>query len=344
MIQLSATTEKFQLTPGTAGSVDVEVTYTDRSGTTDTPGSQESTSAGAVAFDVLASPAASTARRVRYLNIRNKSTTVTSTYLLTKLNSSGPVTTEIFKTTLAPGEELVLSGTGVWFRFDANGAVVASNQPGRWLRTRRFTSGTSFVVSSDANGIYATIIGAGGGGAGNTSVAAAASAGGGGGSGGKGEKYWAVTPGATINYTLGTGGTGTSGAAGGNGGDSTITGPDAVVVTAKGGLGAPLATALTTPSVYRGGDGGALGTNGDFNKGGNPGAPGIISVVAGPVGVSGNGGSNIFGDGGYGLAAVGAGAVGGGNGAGGSGGLTGASVARAGGAGSGGILVVEEYS
>jgi hypothetical protein len=343
MIQLN-TTSKLQLTPGTAGSVDVTVTFTDRSGTTDTPDSQESTSAAATAFDILAVAPASSVRRVRYLNIRNKSTTVTSTFLLTKVNSSGPVTTEIFKTTLAPGEELVLSGNGVWFRFDANGAVVASNQPGRYLRTRRFVAGTSFVVSSDCNGIFATIFGAGGGGAGCTSVAAAASAGGGGGSGARGEKWWAVTPGATINYTLGTGGTGTSGAAGGNGGSSTITGPDAVVVTTPGGLGAPLATALTTLSVYRGGDGGAIATNGDFNKGGNPGAPGIVVVVATPVGVSGNGGSCIAGDGGYGLNAVGNGAAGGGNGAGGSGGLTGASAARAGGAGSGGILVVEEYS
>lgn len=342
MIQLN-TTSKLQLTPGTAGSVDVTTTFTDRSGTTDTPDSQEATSAAATAFDILAAPGTGV-RRVRWLSIRNKSTTVTSTFLLTKVNSSGPVTTEVFKTTLAPGEELVLAGNGVWFRFDVNGAVVASNQPGRYLRTRRFTSGTSFVVSSDCNAIYCTIIGGGGGGGGCSSVAAAAAGAGGGGSGAKGEKMWAVTPGVTINYTLGAGGTGNSGAAGGNGGNSTVTGPDAVVVTAPGGVGGPLAVAVTTLSANRGGDGGAIATNGDFNKGGNPGAPGVVVVVAGPVGVSGNGGSNIYGDGGYGLAAAGAGNAGGGNGAGGSGGLTGATAARAGGVGTGGILVVEEYS
>jgi hypothetical protein len=343
VIQLSATTEKLQITPGTTGGdADVDVTFTDRSGTTDTPGSQSTqTINGAVAVDILAAPAASTFRRVRMITVRNTSATITSTYLITKQNSVGPTTTEIMKTPLAPGEELVLSGTGVWFVYDVNGAVKSSNQPGRWLRTRRFTSGTSFVVSSDANAIFTMVVGGGGGGGGCSSVASAAAAAGGGGSGGRAEKYWAVTPGATINYTIGAGGTGTSGAAGGNGGDTTITGPDAVVVTAKGGLGAPLATALTTLSAKLGG---AIATNGDFNKGGNPGAPGVVVVVAGPVGVSGNGGSGVYGDGALGLAVAGAGAAGGGNGAGGSGGLTGASAARAGGAGSGGILIVEEYS
>jgi hypothetical protein len=338
-------TQKLQVTPGTTGgNLQTTVTYTDRSGTTDTPGSKESVATATAAVDIMVAPAASTERRVRMINARNASTTITSTYLITKVDSTGPVTTEVFKTSLAPGEELVLTGTGVWFVYDANGAVRASNGAGRYLRTRRFTSGTSFVVSSDCNAIYCTIMGGGGGGGGCTSVAAAAAAGGGGGSGAKAEKFWAVTPGATINYTIGAGGTGTSGAAGGNGGNSTVTGPDAVVVTAPGGVGAPLATAVTTLSTNRGGDGGAAATNGDLNKGGAPGAPGIVVVVATPVGVSGNGGSNVYGDGGYGLNAVGAGNAGGGNGAGGSGGLTGASAARAGGAGSGGILVVEEYS
>lgn len=346
MLQLSSTTEKLQITPGTTGGdLDVTVTYTDKVGTTETPGSQETTAIGGTsALDILAAPS-SGVRRVRFLSARNTHATVSSSYLITKVNSSGPVTTEVAKPqTLAPGEMLVLSGSGVWFVFDANMAVKSSNQAGRYLRTRRFVSGTSFVISSDCNKFKATIVGGGGGGGGCTSVASAAAAAGGGGSGAKAEKVWDVTPGATINYTLGAGGTGTSGAAGGNGGASTITGPDAVVVTAPGGLGAPLATALTTLSTKVGGDGGAISTNGDHNKGGNPGAPGVIVIVAGPNGVSGNGGSGMFGDGGLGLAAVGAGAVGGGNGAGGSGGLTGASAARAGGAGSGGILVVEEYT
>jgi hypothetical protein len=346
MLQLSGSTQKLQVTPGTTGGdLDVTATYTDRSGTTDTPDSQETTAiGGTTAVDILNAPGGSDKRRVRWLSLRNTSATVTSSYLITKQNSTGPVTTEVFKTTLAPGEELLLSGNGVWFVYDVNGAVKASNQPGRFLRTRRFTSGTSFVVSSDCNMIRVIVIGGGGGGGGCSSVAAAAAAAGGGGSGARADKIWAVTPGATINYTIGAGGVGNSGAAGSNGGNTTITGPDAVVVTAPGGLGAPLATALTTLSTKLGGDGGGVATNGDFNKGGNPGAPGIIAIVSGPNGVSGNGGSGLYGDGGIGIAAVGNGVAGGGNGGGGSGGLTGASVARTGGAGSSGIIVVEEYS
>jgi hypothetical protein len=325
--------------------LDTTVTYTDRSGTTDSPDSEDhQTIGGTTAVDILGVPGASTKRRVRWISLRNTSTTVTSSYLIQKLKTTGSVITEVFKTTLLPGEELVLGGNGIWFRFDANGAVVASNQPGRFLRTRRFTSGTSFVVSSDCNMIRVIAIGGGGGGGGCSSVASAAAAAGGGGSGSRADKIWSVTPGATINYTIGGGGAGNSGAAGSNGGATTITGPDAVLVTAPGGLGAPLATALTTLSAKLGGDGGGVATNGDFNKGGNPGAPGVVVVVAGPVGVSGNGGSGLYGDGGIGVAVAGNGVAGGGNGGGGSGGLTGASAVRTGGAGSGGIIIVEEYS
>jgi hypothetical protein len=278
------------------------------------------------------------------LNIRNKSTTVTSTFLLRKVNSVGSVTTEIFKTTLAPGEELVLSGNGVWFRFDANGAVVASNQPGRYLRTRRFVAGTSFVVSSDANGFLR-----------RSSVLAV--------------EVLGVPPSRLLRRLAVAADRARKARSGGllrrarrstTRSERAAQGHPARRAATEAAPQSPDRTrsslqlradsALLSPpllrllSVYRGGDGGAIATNGDFNKGGNPGAPGIVVVVATPVGVSGNGGSCICGDGGYGLNAVGNGAAGGGNGAGGSGGLTGASVARAGGAGSGGILVVEEYS
>jgi hypothetical protein len=292
--------------------------------------------------DLCAVPGGTDVDTVEEISICNTHATNSTDVTVTHV---GGTTVRVFKVVgLAPGESILWTESGVLFVYGVDGAVKSSNQPGRWLRTRRFTSGTSFNTSSDCNRFAATVIGGGGGGAGCTSLASAAAAGGGGGSGAKAEKTWDCTPGATINYTIGAGGAGNSGAAGSNGGATTITGPDAVVVTAPGGIGAPVATAATTLTARAGGDGGALATNGDHNKGGNPGTYGVVLIVATPILASGSGASGLYGDGGLGLVAAGAGNAATGNGAGGGGSATGASTARAGGAGSGGIIVVEEYS
>jgi hypothetical protein len=347
VIQLSGTTEKLQITPGTTGGdLDVDVTYTDRSGTTDTPGTQPTnTIGGTTAVDILTLAAASTVRRVRWLSARNTSATVTSAYLITKV--VGAAVTELFKTTLGPGEELVLNGNGIWFVYASDGSVKASNQPGRLLRITRYAAAGSgnHVIGADCNNMYVTVVGGGAAGGGCTSVASAAGAGGGGGSGAKCERYWAnVAPSSSFPYTVGAAGVGASGAVGGNGAQSTFTGPGGVVMTAPGGTGGALGTAATTLTARQGGDGGALASNGDLNKGGNPGSPGIVVVPASAVGVGGNGGSGQFGDGGLGSTTAGNGAAATGNGAGGAGAFTGASAVRTGGNGSPGAVIVEEYS
>lgn len=348
MLQCS-TTQKLQFTPGTTGGdLAVSITYTDRSGTTDSPGQQDTTGTitGTAAVDVLAVPSAGV-RRVRWLNARNKSATITSTYLLTKVDSTGPTTYELIKVTLAPGEELMLSGTGVWFVYASDGSVKSSNQPGRLLRITRYAVAGSgnHVIGPDCNNMYVTVVGGGAGGGGCTSVASASGAGGGGGSGAKCERFWAnVAPSSSFAYTVGANGAGVSGAAGGNGSNSTFTGPGGVVLTAPGGVGGTLGTAATTLTARQGGDGGALATNGDINKGGNPGLPGIVLIPASAIGVGGNGGSGTFGDGGLGSTTAGNGAAGTGNGSGGAGAFTGASAVRTGGNGAPGIIIVEEYS
>lgn len=346
MLQLSATTEKLQITPGTTGGdVDVTATYTDRLGTTDTPGTAETNAiGGTTAVDILAAPAAATVRRVRWLSVRNTSATVTSTYLITKQNSTGPVTTEVFKTSLGPGEELVLAGNGVWFVYDINGAVKASNQGGRLLKTTVLTSGTTFTTGPSTQKILVTVVGGGGGGGGCSSLASAAAAAGGGGSGAKCQKLFDVTPNTNYTYAIGAAGAGVSNAAGTNGGASSFGPVGGVTLSAPGGLGAPLATAATTLTARAGGDGGATATGGDHNKGGNPGEAGVVLIVATPILASGNGGSALYGDGGLGLVAAANGNNATGNGAGGGGSATGASAVRTGGNGSAGVIIVEEYS
>jgi hypothetical protein len=230
-----------------------------------------------------------------------------------------------------------------WDVYDGSGRLQSSVGPGRYLRTRVFTSGTSFVTSADVSTIVCRLVGGGAGGGGCTSVASAAAAAGGGGGGSEAEKTFSTGPSATVNYVIGAAGNGVSGAAGANATATTVT-FGGVTVTAPGGTGGPVATATTALTARLGGAGGVLSTNGDVNGAGQAGAPGVILIVTGAIGVSGAGGSSMFGGGGNGIVAAGNGVNALGFGAGGGGALTGASAVRTGGNGTAGLLVVDEYT
>jgi hypothetical protein len=335
VISLNGTTEKIQIVPGTAGTIDAQADFVDLSGTTVTPGSNQiDGSVATTAVDLVASPAASTARRVKYLGIRNAHATVTTTMLVQKI-ATGALTIDLFKATLLPGWELVYNGA-TWFVYDNNGAVLTGPTAGRFLRSTLLTSGASFTTGVDTESIRIKMVGGGGGGGGCTSVAAAAAAAGGGGSGAYAEKTFDAIPNTAYAYAIGAAGAGVSGAGGNNGGNTTFTGP--------GGSGAPVATAATTLTARAGGAGGAVATNGDVNSTGSPGMYGVVLIVATPIVASGKGADSQFGSGGLGLVVVGAGNNATGFGGGGAGSATGASSARAGGNGSAGCIIVEEYT
>lgn len=341
MIQLDGTNEKIRATPGTTGTIDVHASWVDLSGTTVTPDSAEvSLTTGASVIDIVASPAASTQRRIKYLGFRNRSTTVTSTLMVEKIVAAA--VTELHKVTLLPGWSLVYNGA-TWFTYDNVGAVVAGPTAGRYLRTTVLTAGTTFATGVDTESIRIRMVGGGGGGGGCTSVASAAAAAGGGGSGAYAEKTFDVLPSTNYTYAIGTAGAGASGAAGGNGGNSTFT-VGGTTVTAPGGTGAPAAVAATTLTARAGGAGGVIATNGDLNSTGSPGQSGNTLIVATPIVKSGKGADSQFGSGGIGLVAVGNGNPGTGFGAGGGGSATGASTVRTGGNGTAGAIVVEEYT
>lgn len=350
ILNLVSTSDKVQLTPSSTSALEVRVDFieaTTASGiiTADTfkPDNQRTVFSTAVVADILTAPAANRVRNPQHITARNTGATnpALNTVLVEVVNAAGNA--DLFNVPLAVGEWLTWNETGVLFVYATDGSVKSSAGPGRFLRRNLLVSGTSYTTGADCSKIKITVIGGGGGGGGCSSVAAAAAAAGGGGSGAKAEKTFDVSPSTAYAYTIGAAGAANSGAAGGNGGSSTFV-VGATTVTAPGGTGGPLATAATTLTARAGGDGGALATNGDHNKGGNPGAYGVVLIVATPIVASGSGGSGAYGDGGLGLVAVGAGNAGTGNGAGGSGSATGASAVRAGGAGSVGCCVVEEYA
>lgn len=345
MILLTSTSDLLKVTTGSAGAIDVHASYFDITGTPQvaTPLSANTAQiTSATTTTVVSSPAASTQRNVKFMSVLNSSTTSANTIKILKFD--GTLNTPIYQYTLQPGDALHYNDLTGWEYLPSTNAVQV---PGRLLQTTVLVSGTTFTTGHFTNMVRVRMVGGGGGGAGCTSVASAASAGGGGGAGGFCDKLIAVAPDTTYTYAIGTAGAGNSGGAGGNGGDTTITiGPtgNTVLLTAKGGTGAVVATATAALNAYAGGAGGVAGTNGDINAGGQPGFPGVQLLVATPVVASGSGGSGPYGEGGIGIAAVGAGSAGTGNGSGGGGAATGASTVRTGGVGTVGLIQIDEYA
>jgi len=341
MLLVTGTGDSVTVTTGSAGAIAVHASYVDNNAGSFTGGRTNTPSiTTATTTTVVAAPGSGIQRNVKHLSIFNTHASVSN--LVTVQHTDGTNIETQQSATLAPGESLILDQNGDWTYYNAAGIPYVNNGPGRYLKSTLLTSGTSFTTGSGTNTIKVRLVGGGGGGAGCTSVSSAASAGGGGGAGGYAEKTFAVAPNTAYSYTIGAAGNGASGAAGGNGGSSTFV-VGATTVTANGGQGAPVATAVTTLIAYRGGQGAAVSTNGDVNAGGDPGQMGIIYIAAG-AGVSGAGASSVMGGGGLAITAVGNGNAATGYGAGGGGALTGASAARTGGNGTGGCIIVDEYS
>jgi len=224
-----------------------------------------------------------------------------------------------------------------WTVYDAAGIKQLGAMPGRYLRTRAFTSGTSFTVSADASSIFCRLQAPGGGGGNCTTAATNAAAAGGGASGGYAEKTFTVVPGATVTYTVPAGGASVTAGA-----DATVV-SGGVTVTAKGGPAGVVAAVVAAPTTILGGAAPAISTNGDLNGSGAPGGTGVNLAAA--QAASGSGGSSLFGGGGVSRKTQGAGNAAVGYGSGGGGGcILSGGAAVAGGAGSAGILIVDEFS
>lgn len=347
MINLISTSDKLQLTPSTTSTLEVRTDFveaTTASGViqadTFVPGNQRTAFTTAVVADILSAPAASRVRNVKLIVVRNTGGAL-NTVLVEVVNAAGNV--DLFNVSLAVGEWLTWSESGVLFVYAVDGSVKSSAGPGRYLRSSLLTSGATYTTGADCSKIKVKLQAGGGGGGGCTSVASAAAAAGGGGAGSYAEKTFDVSPSTGYAYAIGAAGTGASGAAGNNGGDTTFA-VGGVTVTAKGGTGAPIGTAATTLVSRGGGAGGVVATNGDLNTVGAPGDYGVVLIVATPIVASGKGGDSPFGGGGLALVAVGNGNNAGGFGAGGGGSATGASAVRTGGNGTAGAILVEEYA
>ncbi len=206
-----------------------------------------------------------------------------------------------------------------------NKTVGAGGLAGMTLGVTRFTASGTFTIPA---GVTSVRVRAVGGGAGGGTPGTSAVNGTGGSSGGYGEKILTgLTPGNTLTITIGGAGSGVSNGTGGNGGTTTVASGTQTItsIIANGGNGGLVNGQPLT--------GGAVGSGGDSNFGGQPGSNGFASNVGG------NGGGSALGGGGTaGVAAVGNAAVAPGGGGGGAGASAGA---LAGGAGAAGIVIFE---
>lgn len=104
MLLLTATTDKLQVVTSVAADVDVHASYMDHSSGTVTPGRQNTAITTATTTDVVSSPAASTQRNIKFLQIRNKDT-ADATNVTVVYNQNG-TSYELHKVTLGPGDAL----------------------------------------------------------------------------------------------------------------------------------------------------------------------------------------------------------------------------------------------
>lgn len=121
MLNLVLTTDKLQLVTDAAATVDVHASFADLSGTTVTPGKQNTAITTATTTDIVAAPGASTTRNVKTLHIRNKHATLAVS--VTVVFDANGTDYELHKATLLAGEALeYIEGIG-FFTLTATGAI-----------------------------------------------------------------------------------------------------------------------------------------------------------------------------------------------------------------------------
>jgi hypothetical protein len=162
MIRLPSTTYTLQLILS-AGTADVDVSYSDATTTGYTGGTQE-TAATATTQTICAAPAASTVRDIDFLSVKIKTTGGVVT--VQKLNSSGAVVTQLISVTLLDEEELNYTHGSGWTALDAFGnrkevtgstfgALTATSITDTGLTSGRITyAGVGGLLQDSANLTY----------------------------------------------------------------------------------------------------------------------------------------------------------------------------------------------
>jgi hypothetical protein len=149
VILLVNTTDKLQLVTGTAADIDAHVDFADAS-QADPPvvqgsmGRQNTAITTATTTDILAAPAASETRKVKFISIRNKDT-ADSTDVTVVYDQNG-TDFDLFKCNLAPGDTLqYIEGVG----FFETPATVPGTATNKSTASQAFSTTDAYVTGSN---------------------------------------------------------------------------------------------------------------------------------------------------------------------------------------------------
>ena len=121
MINLASTSDLIQVVTSHAAQVEVHASWVDLNGTTVTPGRTNTPAiTTATTTTTVASPASSTVRNVKHLNITNDH--ASQSCIVTVEHTDGTTVVEMMSYVLLPGENMILNEDGTWRHRDAQGA------------------------------------------------------------------------------------------------------------------------------------------------------------------------------------------------------------------------------
>lgn len=121
MLNLASTSDLLRVATSAAADIEVYCAWVDLNGTTVTPGRTNTASiTTATTTTVVASPAASTVRNVKHVNITNNSASASCVVTVDHTDGTNPV--ELMSFNLLPGENMIFNEEGRWAHRDAQGA------------------------------------------------------------------------------------------------------------------------------------------------------------------------------------------------------------------------------
>ena len=121
MINLASTSDLIQVVTSHAAQIEVHASWVDLNGTTVTPGRTNTPHiTTATTTTIVASPASSTVRNVKHLNITNDH--ASQSCIVTVEHTDGTTVVEMMSYVLLPGENMILNEEGTWRHRDAQGA------------------------------------------------------------------------------------------------------------------------------------------------------------------------------------------------------------------------------
>lgn len=151
MIILGSTSDKLQVITGAAVAATVtHVTWIDNNAGSITPGRTNTTVSTAATTDVVAAPAASTYRNIKFVSVRNTNASTSNT--ITLQHTDGTTVVILWQGVLGPGMMLQLDDAGRIALFANGGAIINSLSAGALNNFSTANQGAGFATDTYVTG------------------------------------------------------------------------------------------------------------------------------------------------------------------------------------------------